>query len=353
MSDARTRIFRAAFAALDLSGSNRLLAPIARGLGVILTLHHVRPFKGGGFAPNRLLEVEPDFLDLTLTRARALGFEFVTLDEAWRRVRAGVSGQPFLHLTFDDGYRDVRDHALPIMRRHEAPCTLYVASGFADGAGAGIWWLALEQAIARAERLDVRFGDESVAIKTRTIAEKRAAWSTIYWRLRSGSEDAMRAEIDRLALGQGVDLASFSRDLCMRWVELAGVAKDPLVEIGAHTVSHPMLAKQTEEVAFAEMAESRRTIREKLGIDARHFAYPVGNPDAAGPREFELAKELRFETAVTTMPGHLRPAHAATPTSLPRVSLNGLFQTRRAVDALLAGTPFLLSGAARRTRKAA
>jgi peptidoglycan/xylan/chitin deacetylase (PgdA/CDA1 family) len=352
MSDARTRLFRAAFAALDFSGANRLLASRARGLGLILTLHHVRPFAGGEFAPNRLLEIEPAFLDLTLTRARELGFEFVTLDEAWRRVREGVSAKPFLHLTYDDGYRDVRDFALPIMRRHGAPATLYIASGFADG-DAGLWWLALEQAIARAESLTVRFATGPEEIATGSPAEKQAAWDRIYWALRSGPEEAMRAEIDRLAAGQGVDLGAFSRDLCMRWDELAELAKDPLVEIGAHTVTHPMLAKHPEDVAWAEMAESRRAIREKLGIDARHFAYPVGNPDAAGPREFALAAELDFETAVTTMPGHLTAAHAASATSLPRVSLNGLFQTRAAVDALLSGAPFLLTDVARRLRKAA
>jgi peptidoglycan/xylan/chitin deacetylase (PgdA/CDA1 family) len=352
MSATRTQLFRAAFAGLQATGANSFLGRRARGLGVVLTLHHVRPWTGGAFAPNRLLEVTPEFLDATLTRARELGFDFVSMDEAWRRINAGISLRPFLHLTFDDGYRDVRDHALPVLRRHGAPATLYVTSRFADGE-AEIWWLALEQAIARAQRLFVDLGRGDAAIATGTAAQKTAAWSAIYWRLRGLDEASLLSEVRRLALGQGVDLFGFARELCMTWDELAAVATDPLVEIGAHTATHPMLAKHPVEVARAEMADGRDAIRKRLGIEARHFAYPVGDLSAAGPRDYELAAELGFVTAVTTRPGHLTRADAARPTALPRVSLNGHFQTRAAIDGLLSGTPFLAASAMRRLRRGA
>lgn len=340
MSAARTKAFRAVFAALDVTGANRALRSRAQGLGVILTLHHVRPWSGEAFAPNRLLEVTPAFLDDTLTRARELGFDFVSLDEAWRRVTTGFSHRPFLHLTFDDGYRDVRDHALPILEAHGAPATLYVTSRFADGDGE-IWWLELEETLARARRVYVDLGKGEAVLEAGTAAEKQAAWNAIYWRLRSGPEERLRAEVRRLSREQGVDAGRFARDLCMTWAELKAVAAHPLITIGAHTVTHPMLAKQPEDVARAEMAESRAAIARKLGVEARHFAYPVGDRSAAGARDYGLAEALGFTTAVTTRPGHLAAAHSATPTALPRVSLNGHFQTRAALDALLAGTPFL------------
>ncbi len=349
---ARTRLFRTVFAALHATGANRLLRPLAQGRGVILTLHHVRPWRGGAFAPNRLLEVTPDFLDETLTLARALGLEFVTLDEAVARLRPGASRRPFVHLTFDDGYRDVRDNALPILKRHGAPATLYVASNYAEG-DEEIWWLALEQAIARAETLRVDLGAGPVTLPARTAAEKAAAWSKIYWCLRGGPEEALRSEVRRLAMEQGVDPKSFARELCMRWDELAEVAKEPLIEIGAHTMSHPMLAKHPRETALAEMDGGRAAIAEKLGTAPRHFAYPVGDRSAAGPRDYALAAELGFATAVTTRPGHLRAAHADLLTALPRVSLNGNFQTRGAAEALLTGAPFLATCAVERLRGSA
>lgn len=344
---ARNQLFRATFAALDALGVNRALASRTRGLGVLLTLHHVRPWDGRAFAPNRLLEIEPGFLDLALTRARDLGFEFVTMDEALARLAAGRSEKPFLHVTFDDGYRDVRDFALPVLRRHGAPATLYVASGFA-GHSARIWWLELEAALARATSVTVDLGAGDTALPCSTPAEKDRAWSTIYWALRSGPEERLRAVTGRLAEAQGVDLLSFARELCMGWDELRDLAGDPLVEIGAHTVTHPMLAKHPEPVARAEMAESRGAIAAELGQEPRHFAYPVGDLSAAGPRDYALAAGLGFASAVTTRPGHLTAAHAGALTALPRVSLNGHFQTKAAVDALLAGTPFAMMSAAKR-----
>lgn len=347
MTDARSGVFSLGFAAFDRLGANRAMASRARGLGLILTLHHVRPFHGGAFAPNRHLEVTPEFLDFTLMRARAAGFDFVTLDEALRRVGSGVSVRPFLHLTFDDGYRDVRDHALPILRRHGAPATFYVASGFAEGE-ARLWWLELEAALERSDRVIADLGRGEAAISCRTAAEKATAFRAILQALRAGSEERLRSETLRLAEARGVDVSAFARDLCMRWGELKEMAADPLVAIGAHTISHPMLAKHEQAKARDEMAGSRDAISEKLGVVPAHFAYPVGDLAAAGPREYAVAAELGFASAVTTRPGHLTGAHASALTALPRVSLNGRFQTAAAVDAYLSGAPFAVMAAAKR-----
>jgi peptidoglycan/xylan/chitin deacetylase (PgdA/CDA1 family) len=347
MGEARTELFRLAFSALDRSGANRALAPRTRGLGFIATLHHVRPFAESGFTPNRHLEIEPNFLDLFLTKARAAGFDFVTMDEAVRRAKAGVSVRPFVHLTFDDGYRDVRDHALPILRRHRAPATLFIATDFADGAGR-LWWLELEAALARIDRVVMDLGRGEAAIACASSNEKSSAFKEIVRYLRKGSEAGLRAETLRLARAAGVDETAFPRDLCMGWDELAEIAADPLVAIGAHTVSHPMLAMHAEDVARAEMTESRARIAERLGSAPAHFAYPVGDLAAAGLREYALAAELGFDSAVTTRPGHLTRSNGAAPMALPRVSLNGHFQTTAAVDAYLSGAPFAVMAGAKR-----
>ena len=60
----------------------------------------------------------------------------------------------------------------------------------------------------------------------------------------------------------------------------------------------------------AEMENSRAVIEAALGVRPEHFAYPVGDPTSAGPREFKIAAELGFKTAVTTRPGVLFPGHA-------------------------------------------
>jgi len=77
----------------------------------------------------------------------------VSLDEARRRLVEG-EGAPFAALTFDDGYRDTLDEALPVLERQRAPFTLYCATGFIERT-ARLWWLELEEAIRRLETLDI------------------------------------------------------------------------------------------------------------------------------------------------------------------------------------------------------
>ena len=80
----------------------------------------------------------------------------------------------------------------------------------------------------------------------------------------------------------------------------------------------------------------------------RHLAYPVGDPTSAGLREFQLAADAGFDTAVTTRPGHVFPEHAEHLHALPRVSVNGLFQTEAALKGILSGVPFLAWNRGRR-----
>jgi len=124
----------------------------------------------------------------------------------------------------------------------------------------------------------------------------------------------------------------------MSWPELAELAADPLVTIGAHTVNHPMLAKLSKEAVRSEMDLSREVIEAALSVRPAHLSYPIGDRQSAGAREFAIAAELGFKTAVTTRPGVLFPQHNQCMTALPRISLNGEYQRLRYVRVLLSGT---------------
>ena len=334
-------MFRLAFAGIAASGLHRLVASRLRGSGAILMLHHVRPFGHGGFAPNRLLEVTPQFLDTALARAVSLGFRFAALDQVVAQLRTGGDGSPLLAVTFDDGYADNLEHALPVLRRHGVPATVFVTPGFAERT-ATLWWLDLEHAIAASPELVVDLGAGEERLACGDDAQRRATFERIYWSLRSGPEQRLRSTIALLAARAGVDTQATVARLCLDWVGLARLAADPLVSIGAHTMTHPMLAKHDAAIVRTEMAQSRDIIAGRLGVPVRHFAYPVGDPGSAGPREFAMAAELGFEAAVTTRPGMLFPVHGERLTALPRVSLNGHFQDPAQFEVLLSGLPFWL-----------
>lgn len=333
-------LYRLGLEGLSLSGAAPLAAPYMGGLGAILTLHHVRPARSGAFQPNRILEITPDFLDALLGRLARRGIEFVTLAEARARLAAGRSERRFVCLTFDDGYRDNVAYAQPILTRHGAPWTLFVATRFADHTGE-MWWLALERVIASSDQISFDLGQGVELYDCRTAAAKAHCHHALYWRLRTLDEPQLRAVVHDLAVRYGVDMRSFARELCMGWDELKRLAADPLVTIGAHTMSHPRLATLPAAEAETEMRRSREIIGEKLGRTPAAIAYPVGDPSSAGAREFSLARTIGFETAVTTRPGVITPG--IDPLALPRISLNGLYQKPRYVEALLSGLPFALT----------
>jgi peptidoglycan/xylan/chitin deacetylase (PgdA/CDA1 family) len=336
MKQLRSNIIRAGFDALYFSGAYHLLRPLLAGVGVILMLHHVRPARPDPFQPNRHLEITPDFLRDTLTHVRALGLDIITLDEMHRRLGERDFSRRFACFTFDDGYRDNRDFALPVMRDYDAPFTVYAAADFAEGSGQ-LWWVALEQLVAKADGIDAPIGN-GVRIDAGTPAAKQAAFEQLHGWLRSLPTDQdMHAAIGALCARHDIPCDKLGADLCMSWDELRAFAADPLVTIGAHTLTHCNLAKASAAMASYEMATSRARIEDALQRPVLHFAYPYGDKIAATAREFGLARALGFRTAVTTRPGMLFEENAEHLTALPRISLNGNYQDKRFLSVLTSG----------------
>ena len=111
--------------------------------------------------------------------------------------------------------------------------------------------------------------------------------------------------------------AIVQQDIAIRWEQLARMAEDSLVTIGSHTVSHPVLCKMSEEAATAEMRASKQILEKRLGRPVLHFAYPFGGRVHAGAREFRLATECGFVSAVTTRLGNIFPESDRA--ALPRI----------------------------------
>ncbi|QJR18951.1 polysaccharide deacetylase family protein [Pelagibacterium halotolerans] len=342
----RYGLYRAAFEALAMPGVTATIRRFSAARGLIFTLHRVLPDAPAAFSPNSILQIRPDFLEAVIVRARKAGFDIVDLDEAVRRV-AAQEAKPFIVLTFDDGYRDNLVHALPILRRHAAPFTLYIPTGLVDGVGL-VWWQALEDIIAANEVVVFQMPEGPHYGDAATIEQKNATFADVYERYRKMPEPAREASIRSLAQRYGLDLEAHCRDLIMDWSELKAFADEPLCTIGAHTVYHYELSKLPQDQMRAEIGQSANVLEAQFGSRPRHLSFPIGGVAAAGPREFAAARELGFATAVTTRPGGLYVDHAAHLHALPRVSLNGLFQQRRFIDVFLTAEIFTLMRRGRR-----
>jgi peptidoglycan/xylan/chitin deacetylase (PgdA/CDA1 family) len=338
VSGLKKTIIRAGLETLYFSGAHVALRPFFQGVGAILTLHHVRPSRRGAFQPNRLLEVTPGFLSAVIRRLKRSNLDIVSLDEMYRRLVERDFKRRFVCITFDDGYRDLLQYAWPILKKDNVPFALYVPTGFPDRIGE-LWWVALERIVANNDRLGLYVDGREERFDCISVDEKRNIYDQLYWWLRSRpTEEELREAIRDLSARYGIDLKALCDELCMTWEDIAELSRDPLVTIGAHTVNHPMLKKTSDRVARSEMEMSRAVIQSAIGIRPDHFAYPVGDLTSAGPREFALAAELGFRTAVTTQPGVLFREHRHHLMSLPRISLNGEYQQLRYLRVLMSGT---------------
>lgn len=346
-------VIRTGLETLYFSGMHHVMRPLVGGVGCILTMHHVRPKRPEAFQPNHLLEITPTFLEGLLKRLARARIDVISLDEMHRRFISEDYKRRFVCITFDDGYKDVKEYAYPLLKKYNLPFAMYIPTSFPDRIGE-IWWTALEAVIAQNSRIGMVINGKDQFFDCASVREKRELYDAVYGYIRSmKTEEELRKFVRDLCATYRVDIAAFCRDLCMDWKELAEMAADPLVTIGAHTVNHMMLKKlPSDDAARAEMEMSRSVLEAALGTRPAHLAYPVGDPTSAGPREFRIAAGLGFKTATTTRPGVLFKVHREHLTALPRISVNGEFQRQRYVKVLMSGAGTALLNKFRRVNAA-
>ena len=337
----KSDVLKSGLRALYYSGAHHVLAPFFQGIGMIFMLHQVSRARPSPFAANRGLMVTPEFLDLVLNEVKTSGIDIVSLDEAAERIRARGAARRFACFTLDDGYRDNLQQAYPVFTKHRAPFAIYVPSDYPDGKG-DLWWFALEKAILTRDAVEIEAPGGVERIEAKSDTEKQHAFNRVYRHLRSMDEENARKSVSRMCAAAGVDTEHLCRELVMTWDEIRELNSDPLVTIGAHTESHYALAKLPEHRAREEMRRGADRLAEETGEWPVHLSYPYGDPNSAGPREFRIAGELGFKTGVTTRKGVIFSEHADHLLALPRVSLNGEYQSKVFTRVFMSGAPFAL-----------
>lgn len=342
MAGLKSQLFRSGLSALWFSGVARALEPWTAGCGAILMLHRIRPASlHGQFTPNAQLTITPEYLDALLVSFRNAGVDIVTLDEAMRRIEAAEHARRFVCFTFDDGYRDNLEHALPAFARHGAPFTVYATSSFVDRSFAP-WWYLLEDVIARNAHVRWATGTEQTVLDTSDVHGKYQAFALLSDAFFKLPVAAVRVQLSRLAQDHDTSIRDFGeREMC-NLAELQALRAGG-AEIGCHTVSHALLMRESAEVVRDELLTARTTLEAWLGCPVKHLAFPYGKRDHVGPRELTIAKELGFATATTTRKGALFPIHAQHRHALPRVEVTPAFEASpRYLQTILSGLPLLL-----------
>lgn len=276
-------------------------SPLPRGHAVLCYHRLTRDWLDCRLAPHIYVHAGRFREHLRILRQHA---ELIGLDEldgrlAERDEPRGLS----VCVTFDDGYADNLNLALPILREEGVPAALFVSTGFVDDPADVPWWDVNFRAAREVAQGVVRLRDNgrSPRFDTRTPGGCRKL-------LKAMNDATLRRCLENGGRARPVaeelfpDMARPERNDFCSWDGLRAALGDGLLTIGSHTVSHPVLSV-CADWGTTELAASRARLEAELGVRVAYFAYPYGGPAhiPAGTAAHFASQGIRL--AMTITPG--------------------------------------------------
>ena len=280
----------------------RFLSPSGAGARLSVVLFH-RVLA----APDPLF---PDDIDQTCFRKicdwLATWFTVLPLDQALRQQADGCLPARALSITFDDGYADNHDLAMPILRDRGLSATFFIATGFLNGGR--MWNDTVVEAMRRSPHQALELSALDLAGLDRVDLSSADARRQATHRVLSATKYLPLAErqqtVDHLARLSGAPLPN---DLMMSTAQLRAMQAAGM-QIGAHTVTHPILARLGDQQAAEEINAGKAALESLLQQPMTLFAYPNGKPGQDYlPRDVDLVRQAGFSAAVSTAHGAWRP----------------------------------------------
>ncbi|MGH8531129.1 MAG: polysaccharide deacetylase family protein [Gammaproteobacteria bacterium] len=203
--------------------------------------------------------------------------------------------------TFDDGYRDNYENAFPLLCRHGVPATIYLSVDHIDGKRS-FWYERLAGAIknSRAEQLDMDLeGIGSYQLRDRN--DRRAALLVLNRRLKCYDDGTREQFVDLIAERlRAPELCGITPMLTWGMIKEMAAAN---ITFGSHTLSHPILSRETIERVRAELLGSKEVLEEVLGGRITAFAYPNGTREDFNVEVVAEVRKAGYQHACTTIPG--------------------------------------------------
>jgi peptidoglycan/xylan/chitin deacetylase (PgdA/CDA1 family) len=221
-------------------------------------------------------------------------------------------------LTFDDGYRDNHEHALPVLLRYGLPATFFLATGFLDQPSLSWWdeaaWLLRQSTVSTLP------GVPGVLPETPLdddAARERAISAVVetYKRLPAARAELLLSRVRDAALAPPYDGPA----LWMTW-DMARDLRDAGMGVGGHTVDHPVLANVDDDRLVRELDGCASRLLDELGVQMTTFAYPVGRSESFDQRSVDHLRRRGVRIACTFDGGHAQPGRTDL-LRLPRASV--------------------------------
>jgi len=230
--------------------------------------------------------------------------DVLPLTEAVRALNDGGLRRNSVALTFDDGYRDNVEVALPILQEHGFAATIFLTTGLTDTSRA-LWPGRIVSGIERTERSQIEWGGERFDLSGEDA--RRRANSGLQRLVKvhaAGNPDGAAAEIEQiLGVPEEVAAPGTSPHAMMSRDDVAKALASGLVSFGAHTVTHPILSALDDTRLEEEVIGSVEAVERITGQACESFAYPNGRAIDFDDRAVALLQRRAITTAVTTVEG--------------------------------------------------
>lgn len=240
----------------------------------------------------------------TLMRLLGRAFQVMPLGRAVAHLRADTLPARALAITFDDGYADNADVALPLLQRHGLPATFFIATGFLDGGR--MWNDTIIETLRRCRHDSVDLGAFGLGrFPLGSAAQRRAAVDALVGVVKYQEPQVREESLQTLSGLAGHPL--LPDDLMMTSDQVRHMHRSGM-EIGGHTMDHPILCTLTDAQARAQIDGGRQALQALIDAPVDVFAYPNGGPDRDyDQRHVDIVRDLGFRGAVTTAVGSAGP----------------------------------------------
>jgi peptidoglycan/xylan/chitin deacetylase (PgdA/CDA1 family) len=278
------------------------IAPAGKGDGRLCILNYHRVLQ----TANPFLETEPD-IDTFHWQMELLAdcFNVLPLHEAIDCLAKERMPPRAICISFDDGYRSVHDFALPILKKFALPATVFVTSGYIDGGN--MWNDRIIEAVSHlpSDQLDLREIGLGIHSLKHVASRKRTAkrLNQISKYLPPEARAALTRKLEELLGGDAGDGIMLTREMIVALAQQG-------IEIGAHTVSHPILTTLADDDARREITVAKQQLEAIIDRPVRLFAYPNGKLGTDfNERHVAMAREAGFSAAFTTVTGAATAKH--------------------------------------------
>lgn len=286
---------------LDKLGLNRLFRLINRKKLILLIYHGITPkdinYYHKRYFPKSLFEnqirylIKKKYKFITLT-------DWVNIVKVKKKIK-----NPYIILTFDDGFKNVIEHAYPLMKKFNAKGCLFVITDVIDS-NKLIWSDYMEVFVRNYNKSEIKFIFKDIEIRypLNTEMNIKKAFGDIKSKLRSLSISERNKHLKQFKIPNEISqFRNVPKDyLIASWDELRSLDKN-ILEIGGHTKTHPNLKAITDENKFYdEIYNSKIHIEKEIGYTTNHFCYPTGYYSNT---VINYVKKYNYLTAITVENG--------------------------------------------------